>query len=196
VTTAALPPASVPAPLEGKPLLQFLQNWIVGISGLPGGMVRPRWQVEQPNIPNSGDAWAAIGITSRPSDTLPFIAHDPNDEGTSTLQRNEELHMLCSFYDTGISGLADQYAALTRDGIAIPQNCELLRQNGFALGYSGDLQTIPSLLSTKWLYRVDLPLVVRRQIDRVYAVKNILSANGTVYTDEGYSFPIAVNPPE
>ncbi len=188
-------PIDPPAPpLEGRELMIFLQGWIVGLCGLPGGMVRPRWQPESPDIPQKGDAWAAIGVTSRISDTFPYISQS-QDGLISKLQRQQELTPLCSFYDTGVTGLADEYAGLTRDGSAIPQNSEYLRAQGFALGYCGDVNVVPSLLATQWLYRVDLSMAVRRQIDRSYSVKSILTAHGTVYTDEGeppLEFPIDV----
>lgn len=192
-TILPLPPPSA-TPLEGLELLTFLQGWIVGLCGLPGKMVRPRWQPEPPNIPDRGEAWAAMGITSRPGDTFPYV--DESADGLSArLRTNEELHMLCSFYDTGSTGLADKYATLTKHGAAIPQNSEYLSAQGFAVGYTGDLTTVPSLLATQWLYRVDLPVVVRRQIDRVYSVPSILAARGTIHTDDGLSFPIVVDPP-
>lgn len=192
-TGGFLQPAANPGPLEGQALNRFVQQWVVGLSGLAGDMVRPRWQTEPPNIPVAGEAWAAIGIAARRADTFPYVAHDPSGNGADKLQRQEELDVLCSFYDQGTNGLADQLASLTRDNSAIAQNLEYLRAGAFALGYVGGLVSVPSLVKVRWLYRVDLPIVLRRQIDRVYPVENLLSATGTLETDVGLSKPIVVH---
>jgi hypothetical protein len=175
-------------------LLVFLQSWIVPISGLPGDLVRPRWQPEPANIPSAGTAWMAMGVTpERSADTFPFV-EESADGLTSRLQRQEELPILCSFYDLGSTGDADRLASLLRDNLAIRQNSEPLRAGGFALAYVGSLTPVPSLLSTRWLYRIDLPVVVRRQIDRDYSVLSVTSLTGEVDTSDGYNFPISTGP--
>ncbi len=180
-----LAPTPAPAPLEGDALLAFLQGWIVGISGLPGNMVRPRWQTEPPSIPQAGNCWAALGVQRRPSDEYPYNAWNPG-ASAFVLWRQEMLAILASFYDTGVGGQADYFAALFRDGTAIPQNREALTLAGFGLVRCGDLVTVPSLLKLRWLYRVDLEIVVRRQITREYPVETLVAASGDIYTDGGY----------
>lgn len=176
------------APLEGQALLDFLQAVIVGITGLAGPMVRPYWQSEPPNIPDAGTAWCAFKISSRPSDKFPYVRHNPDDadgQGSDTLQRQETLHILTSFYDLGSGGLADGLCAQLRDGLSIPQNREVLTLNNMGLGYTGEAISVPVVVKTRWLYRVDLEVVIRRQIDRTYPVLNVLSAQTTVTTDDG-----------
>lgn len=168
-TGGPLQPAP-PGPLEGQDLLRFVQQWIVGITGMDGKLVRPRWQPQPPNIPQAGEAWAAIGITSRPSDTYPYVNGD-------YLQRHEVLNLLSSFYDLGYSGQADDLAARLRDGTAVPQNREVLTNAGFALISVGELVAVPSLLKQRWLYRVDLPIVLRREIERIYPVLTLESGD-------------------
>lgn len=174
-----LPAGDSPQPLEGDALLQFLQQWLVGLTGLAGNLVRPYWQGQTPNIPQSGTAWAALGVKDRPSDTMPNIRHNGagnGGQGEDILTRHEELDLLCSFYDTGSDGQADYYAALCRDGTAIPQNREVLVLSGFGLVKCGVPIVVPSLLKTRWLYRVDLPIRLRRAIVRTYAVRNLEQA--------------------
>ena len=60
----------------------------------------------------------------------------------------------------------------------------------FAFVVSGDLLPVPSLLKQRWLYRVDLPLTIRRQIIRTYAVENLLGLTGEVVTDSGLTAPL------
>ena len=174
-TGGPLSPAASPAPLEGAALNTFLQNWLVGITGLPGSMVRPRWQAEPPNIPDAGTAWAAIGITDRKADAYPYIGHDPTGNGADDLQRHETLDLLASFYDLSADGQADYYAALLRDGMAIAQNRETLEVAGFNVLDVGDMTVVPSLLKSRWLYRVDLSFRLRRAIVRTYPVLNVES---------------------
>jgi hypothetical protein len=175
-------------PLEGQALLDFLQGVIVGITGLAGTMVRPYTQSEPPNIPDAGNAWCAFRIGNRPSDRFPYVQHNPNDaegEGSDMLQRHETLHIHCSFYDLGAGGLADNLASLLRDGLSIAQNREVLTLNNMGLAYTGEPTPAPIVVKTRWLYRVDLEIVIRRQITRTYPVRNIESAQSTITTNSG-----------
>jgi len=151
---------------------------MVGITGMDGKLVRPRWQPEPPNIPDAGVAWMAFGIASRESDVYPYTAFISDELGTQ-LQRHENLHVLCSFYDLGATGNseADALSSLLRDGTAIPQNLELLQQNGFAFVACNEMVTVPSLLKQRWLYRVDLSLHLRRIVVRNYPVLSVESAD-------------------
>jgi hypothetical protein len=186
-----LAPAATPAPLEGSALEDFLQQVIVGTTGMDGVVVRPRWQPEPPNIPPQFDAWCAFGVVSRPSDLFPYVEEDVADDvGTATLQRHEVLDVLCSFYDTGAAGSADENAALLRDGLAIAQNREALQLAGFGIVEVGEALAVPSLLKTRWLYRVDIHFVVRRVILRTYNVLTLLTATATVVVDAQGPGPI------
>lgn len=172
---------SPPPIIEGAALQDLLQEWVSGVTGLSGALVRPRWQAEPPNIPPAATVWAAIGIQNRAADTFPYLAHD--DENFSQLQRNEVLDVMTSWYDTGIDGQADVMMALFRDGTAIPQNLEVIGASGLMLRGIGDAIAVPPLFKTRWLYRVDLPVQMIRQVDRTYAILSVASARGTLITD-------------
>lgn len=189
-----LSPLPTTPPLQGQALLNFLQAVIVGITGLDGTMVRPYWQGEPPNVPDAGLAWCAFRIQARPSDTFPFVKHNADGQGGDALQRHEALHILTSFYDLGSGGNADGYASLLRDGLLIAQNREILTLNKMGLAKTGDIIPVPSLLKFRWLYRADFDLVIRRQIDRLYPVLDVLSAQGTIVSDDGLSRVIAAPP--
>jgi hypothetical protein len=184
-------PNPAPTPLAGLALNDFIQAWVVGITGLAGNLVRPRWQPEPPIIPDAAVAWCAIGIASRRGDTFPFVGHDGDGNGLDQIIRNEELDLLCSFYDLGTNGMADQFAELMRDGAVIAQNRAVLQAQNFDLGFVGDLTIVPSLLKSRWLYRVDLPIQVRRQVVRQYPVLNVVSVAGSVTTDSGLTVELA-----
>ena len=177
------PIRAFPAPLAGLALNNFLQGFVVAVTGLDGALVRPRLQAEPPIIPDAATAWASIGIASRRGDAFPYVGHDGDGDGVDQLIRNEELDLLCSFYDLGTNGLADFYAELMRDGACISQNREYLKAQNFDVGFVGDLTAIPSLLKVRWLYRVDLPIQVRRQVVRQYPVLNVASVAGSVTSD-------------
>ena len=190
-TGGVLQPEVNSPPLEGSALQVFLQNWIAPLTTLEPSLVRPRWQPEPSNIPDVAVAWCAVGPAERRSDTFPYVAQLP-DNGGAVLQRQEELPVLCSFYDLGATGDADYYATLTRDNMIIPQNQEFLRANGFALAYTGVLTIAPTLKSTRWLMRVDLPVTLRRQIDRTYRILTVESAQVNVTTSDGLDFEVDV----
>jgi len=188
----ALAPENTPAPLEGEQLENFLQEWVVAVSGLGPTFVRPRWTPEPANIPDAGEAWCALGIGLRSGDAFPYVGHvstPPNDLGQAgpqydELQNHELLQLLLSFYDLGAGALADTYAARMRDGCAIAQNREVLTRNGFGLAAVGqDLAPIPVVFKQRWMYRVDLVILVRRIIVRRYPVLNIESMQGTLTPD-------------
>jgi hypothetical protein len=183
-TGGYLAPAVSPAPLEGAALLQFFQQIIVGVTGLPGDLVRPYWQTEPPNVPPAGTAWCAFRVDAQPSDEYPFVFRTSANDGDH-LQRHETLNMLATFYDLGSGGEADANASLLRDGLAIAQNREVLVNAGMGLVRAGSLTTVPVILKLRWNYRVDLELVFRRQIDRVYPVDSLVGSEGTVNTDTG-----------
>lgn len=182
----SVPPA--PFPLEGIALLDIIQETLVALSGIATDNVRPRFQSEPPNIPDRGTSWLSFGIQSRPSDTNVVIQHDgaaAAGEGQDNFQRQEELMILCSFYDDGSTGEAYMRAAMTRDGFTIPQNMEALQADGIYWGYSGELTQLPSLLKTQWLYRVDLSICLRRQVNRAYRILNLLSAQAQIIAGAG-----------
>lgn len=194
-TGGPLAPAAAPAPLEGIALANFIQGLVVGITGIEGTMVRPSFQSEPPNVPDAGEAWISIRISSRPSDAFPYVGHDPSGDGglgTDTVQRHEELHFLCSFYDLGTNGQAANLASLLREGLAVAQNREVLTTNGMGLVSAGETLDVPVIVKTRWLYRCDMEVIIRRNISRTYPVRNLLSADITVETDSGRTISVSV----
>lgn len=176
--------------LEGQDLEDYIQQWVAGISGLDGTMVRPRWQPEPPNIPDWGVNWASVGIMKhRPVGVYPAVIHHPDGDGWSELQRHEELDVLVSFYGTH----ASDYAVNFHNGCQIWQNFAVLRLVGMALVEVTDGTRNPELIKEKWWDRIDKPFVLRRIIRRSYPVLNLLSAEGWIITDpDGYRAPFHV----
>lgn len=183
-----------PAPMQGQDLNRFLQQWMAGVLGpaLDPTLIRPYAQSEPPVVPDKGTAWMAFTQSAEGSDTFPYVAALRDGTG-SQLQRHETLRLLCSFYDDGVNGQAAMLASLLRDGLAIPDNLEPLQAIGYGMVGCEQQVAVPSLLNVTWLYRVDLPFRVRRQITRTYAVPNIQIAEVVLRTDIGIpDIPITV----
>lgn len=170
-TGGYLSPSEPPAQLEDDALLDVLQTWIVGITGLNGQNVRPRWQPEPPNILPVGN-WVAFGIIRRPSDTYAYEEHSGVGEGSSKVKTHETLVVLVSFYGPNASSISRRL----KNGMAVAQNREVLSLSNMALIDSGDLIIAPELIKDKWLNRVDLEVRIRHQVVVKYDVLNLQSA--------------------
>ena len=179
-----------PQPLSGQALLDFFQEWLVALTGLGSDFVRPYLQSEPPVIPEAGTAWMAFQPATDQSDTFPYVG--ATESGGSQLQRQERIKILCSFYDLGSTGLADGLARLLRDNLAVPQNLEVLLTQGMGMVGCDPEVVVPSLLKIRWLYRVDVPFYVRRQVTRVYEVPSIETADAELITDIGIG-PIPIH---
>lgn len=165
-------------PLEDDALDDFLQRFIVGITGMPGDLVWPRWQPEPPNIPEWGVDWAAVGVTMREGDTYAVEAHEP--DGTSIVTRHETLDITCTFYGPHCQA----NAALLRDGLGLAQNREALFAVGAGLVDVGQLQRGGDLVKNRWMQTSELPFSIRRIINRVYAILDLVALDLTVQTEK------------
>ncbi|MEL6237006.1 MAG: hypothetical protein AAFO57_00055 [Pseudomonadota bacterium] len=178
-TGGYLSPAVASPPLEDDALTAIFQQMIVGITGLPGNMVRPRWQPNPPKQPEPFTNWCALGIAVQTLDDGPAITHNGAGNGSDTYIRHEQIDVLASFYGPA----AMQYAQLLSDGLAIPQNLEALKAQDMNNVDTGPIRAAPDLINEQWIRRYDVELTFRRKITRSYAVLNILSAQGTVQTN-------------
>lgn len=190
MTAPVLQPLPVPAPAQGVDLNNFLQEWFVALSGLAGALVRPAPQTTPPNLPPNAIVWMAFNAQVQQSDEFPFTGMvGSGNDSQYQLQRNELIRVLCSFYDQGIDGQANKYASLVRDNLFIPQNLEVLYNVNMGLVHCDALVAVPSLLKERWLYRVDLPVFITRQVVRNYNVPSILTAEGQIQSDNGVVTP-------
>jgi len=146
---------------------------VVGITGLPGPMVRPRWQPKPPRQPEPSVNWCAVGAGDIKTISNPAIDHDGSDDGHDQYQMHEEFEVLCMFYGPQ----AQAYASILRDGIFIPQNREAVKAQGMGLINASEIRPVPELVNQQWVRRYDFFIRMRRQVVRVYPVLNILSAD-------------------
>ncbi len=174
-----LTPAVSSPPLEGVDLDAVLQAFVVGVTGLAGGLVRPRCQPTPPKMPERDTNWCAIGVETQDPDDGPAITHDPAGTGTDTLARHERVILFLSFYGP----LGQQNAAIMRDGISVPQNVAQLAAYGLKLRTSSGIVTAPELISNLWFKRYDYTVTFARKAERAYGVQNLLSAPGGLVAD-------------
>lgn len=177
-------PVDSGSPLYDDAFEDFLQEIVVGLTGLPREMVRPRWQPEPGNMPMANADWCAIGIREFDADT--YQVGQMQKDGSFETLRHETNDVMASFYGPH----ATRYAALMRDGIQLDQNREALREQGVLLQVSGTPTRVPSLVKEKWQNRVDLPVTFRRQIRREYRVLSVLTADVRV---NGEGHPLIVD---
>ncbi len=176
-------PASTQALPRRLNLGQFIQTVLVGVSGISGQFVRPKWQVEPPKQPDLGVNWLAFGINQMTPDANSFIGVDSSN--ATITQRHEDLEIGCSIYGPEALDIAD----LIRDGFQIPQNLEALRSASMGFTNVGPARHLPDFVNERFINRIEMSIYFRREIHRTYPILTLLSAHGTVHSvvgDEQY----------
>lgn len=177
-TGGYLVPTSTGGDLNDKALAMFLQQVVVNITGLPGPMVRPRWQPESPNIPDFGTDWCAIGPGPRERDPYGYLQQN---DGSTTVIRNRVMEILTTFYGPN----SEQNAEYLAQGLEVPQNRELMQLAGFNIvAPPRDSVAVPRLIKQRWQYAVDLSFRVRQQLSYTFSVLNLDGAQGTLIADD------------
>lgn len=177
-----LPTASDTPPF-GLSLIQFIQTVIVGISGLPGPLVRPKWQVAPPKSPDLSVNWIALGIDASVPDANSYV--DAYPDSTIVSQRHETLEVGLSIYGPD----AQDISGLLRDGFQIQTNLEALRIANMGFVEISPARHIPDLVNERFIDRIVMSVFLRREIQRVYPIPTLLSAAGGIHTvigDEEY----------
>lgn len=187
-TGGYLVPVAPSPPLEGSDLDAVLQQYVVGVTGLPGALVRPRWQPVVPKQPEADVTWCAIGVMRTKSDDYPAIAHDGAGEGQDNFSRHQELVVLASFYGPQAQAMAEQL----RDGAYVGQNNDQLKASQMSLRGVGEVRAAPDLVNQQWIRRYDVEISLRRKIERVYPVRNIVSAEVNIAADNGNGGTVVV----
>lgn len=160
----------------GLNVVDFLQAVISGITGIGGDLVRPRWQIDPPKIPDISVDWCAFGITNQKGDANAYFQMEVSD---AYLSRHEELDIFCIFYGPN----AHSNAGALRDGLQLSQNREKLYLAAMGFVDSSDITSAPEKINERWFNRADMTIKITRQIIRTYQVLSFLSANGEIITD-------------
>lgn len=178
-------------PAEDAPLDAIFQQMVVGLTGIAGSLVRPRWQPNPPKQPAVDVDWCSLGVMAQVADDGPAIMHDTSGEGSDDYVRHEDIDLLLTFY--GPNG--QRNAAQARDGLYIGQNLEALKTHQIVFVDTGPIRTVPELVNQQWVRRFDLPIRFRRKIARTYPVLNILSADVHLFDDSGNVDEVIPVPP-
>lgn len=166
---------------QGVSLEDFLQAVFVGLSGLTGDLVRPRWQAKPPPQPARGATWISIGIMRRRSLGYVDELHDPTGDGSQPAEQHQSLEILVSAYGPNGAAVSD----LIETSIQIRQNREALYGAQIGLADISDLLTTSDLLNQEWVPRHDRTFTLNRVVRRTYPILNLLSAQGQFITDGG-----------
>ena len=163
-------------------LEDLIQAAVVGITGLQGAMVRPRFQEGSPKTPAQGVDWCAVAIVAQRPDANPHLQHVAAGVGKSTLTRHEDFDVFATFY--GVN--AARNATRLRDGFYINQNHEMINNANVSFVDAGEIKLASELVNQIWVRRNDLVLKFRRKITRDYEILNILAADVNLIDDTGH----------
>jgi hypothetical protein len=151
-------------------LTQYLQNVIVGITGMVSTAVRPKWQAEPPKqFPNPTDNWCAFAVMITNPDANLYV-EEVNDE--SRTQRHEDLSVICSFYGS----LSNENAGILRDGFSISQNRDALSIAGIGFTGTSGATFVPEFINNRWFPRTDITVMLKRRVDRTYSILPFIEA--------------------
>ncbi|CAI2418357.1 Uncharacterised protein [Serratia liquefaciens] len=156
--------------LDDEALERSLSDWVMGVTGLPDGHVRPRWTPIQPPLMPVEVNWCAFGITGFQADANPAFTNT-TDAG-SELWRHEVVECMASFYGPG----SQRLVTIFRDGLTLTQNNDELKAIGLSLGSIGDIIPFPELINNQWVRRYDIAVRLRRKVIREYGIKSLVEA--------------------
>lgn len=188
-TGGFLSPSSPPPP-EDDALDAILQACVAGVTGLPGHLVRPRWQPKPPIQPEADIDWCAVGLVDEDPEFNISIVHDGQADGgrgQSISYDNDILTVLSSFYGPCARGYAKRF----RTGMMIAQNRETLFHAGIGLvEIPGKSIFLPDIVNTKTLRRVDISMRLRRHTALTWPILNLIGFKGTIVNDDRASTPL------
>jgi len=164
-------------PVYDDALDNAFQQFVVGVTGIPGNLVRPRWQPEPPNIPDFTVDWAALGVQVVGGDWGHYEREDPTlfaGKGGVIQERDEAISILVSFYGPHAMANAETFRACC----LVQQNMNVLRDAvNINLVGLGEVLQVPALLQQKWLKRCDIKGDFKRRVSRTLPIYSLASAS-------------------
>lgn len=189
-TSGYLTPTS--APVLQEAFEDALQEMVVGITGLPGRMVRPRFQERPPSRPKKNDDWCAVGITDTSLTSHTFTVHNGSDDGRTFVISTDQVEVMATFYGPNSRDIASRL----RDGLHLGQNRAVARMAGVVVSEIGSPRNVPEMVAQTWVPRVDLPMTVQWETRQTYGVLNLLNASGGLVADSGQTRGITSQQPQ
>lgn len=169
MTTAYVLPTSTQALPNNLTLIQFIQSILVGVSGIAGEFVRPRWQPDPAKQPALTKDWIAFSITNLKKDFNAYI-------DTTKFIRHEDLEIMCAVYGPNCQSIAEQIL----DGLQIPQNREALTAAGLGITAATDAMHMPDIVNERWIDKYEISIFMKREVNRAYSIGEIASAEGVI----------------
>lgn len=169
-------------------LEDIFQGVIVGVTGLPGRLVRPKYQPDPPNHPGFDLDWCAFSVYVEPA---MWNSHRTLlEDGSYLVQGQEVLRVTTSFYGPGRQAAERSW----REGLQLEQNRDALVAQKIAFIEFAEPVNVPVLLKEQWVKKVDVKGTFHRWAERIYPVRSLNEAAGTINTDGGVSVAISVTP--
>ena len=180
--------------VDGVALDTILQGFVVGLTGLPGTLVRPRWQLVPPPAPNATTDWCAVGITERyqlgvreisqhytsyPSTASPV---DPTGDGYTESWEVWFYRVVVTFYGPD-SAL---YGRQMLRNISIAQNLEYLYPYSMQIvRVPQSMRTVSELTNQQFVQRQDIELELTQKIASIWPIENLQQAQITIIEEDG-----------
>lgn len=152
-----------------------LHDVIVGVTGLPGNLVRPKWQPVPPTRPEYTENWCSFGVQNMQSDYSSYDEEQANGL-SQKVDRDEVLEVLHSFH--GPNSTAN--ARRLKTALSVGQNRDALTAAGIALLDVGDVRRVPTLQTERWVQKADLLVRYRRRVSVSFPVLTILSGQVSI----------------
>ena len=165
------------SPPYGNELEDVFQRAIVGITGIPGNMIRPKYQPSPANQPGFDVDWCAFSVYVEPRMWNPHKAVLP--DGSYVVEGTEVLAVACSFYGPNYQALETSW----RDGVHLGQNLDELVAQKIAFIEFDDPVVVPVLLKQQWVKKADVKATFHRWTSRTYPVLSLVDAPGTINSD-------------
>lgn len=166
---------AAPAVAGGLDLDVIWQEFVAGVTGLDGAMVRPAQQPVSPKMPSADTNWAAVGVLDETPDAGPALLHRETTDtlGMTYSVRHSQLRIIVAFYGPRAHG----HAIALRDGAGIPQNQDVIKRSGMGIVEVGQIINTTEMAAQGWIRRVDVHIIARRMVTQQYAIHHITGAH-------------------
>ena len=160
-------------------LRRVIHDFIAGVTGIDGGLVRPKWQKNPAAIPANGTDWCAFDLNNFMAGNAYQVQIADGDDTQLQYQQNEVFDLNCSFYGDN----CQRYAGVIRDGLQIAQNREALFLLGVSVSGGVQITRAPELIDDVWFDRCDISVQMGRTVNSDYPVLHFTGADGTIQAD-------------